>query len=524
MSRYSGADEIKYYLVVRPHATSAAAPKDTSPRSDTPSTRSLQESPDAFQGLARRMSVLRHTSFNLVRSSVAPAPVPSAAPPTVPTSNIPPGTTMRTPQVMPRPLSAATSINVDTHAVHGTLIVAPPPQPATQTQATPARHPERRKDTAAGMADIRSRIDAIRQRNEDEKRKIDERLKEEEEEKKRAEELTRKFEEEIEAMRRGDAERRAAAAQSMAGFLKASRPPSERPAQTDSLIGRRAPGDVRPHSADGLQRSGSGSHLANISRPPPPRPSANPNAAPLPPPATPATSPRGIRIAVRTATNSSPAPAPAASPTNPSPLQPAAALPQPHSHTQPHAQAPQGPGSGRTFASSSPRRRSGSLPVIDASQDEAPAPKLMITPIKPPAPPAPRPESPRSPRAASLLSAQHRVNAGSRDSSPSEPGHRAKTSSISPPRSTSSTQSSTSTADGDDHLGAEGELTHEESELLALEEEYEEMRIAQMPPATDAEMRAFVSLRPEELVLIGTLAEGRLAPGTSSRCLLWSRD
>lgn len=508
ISRYSGADEIKYYLVVRPHPTSVAAHKDTSPRSDTPSTRSLQESPDAFQGLARRMSVLRHTSFNLVRSSLAPAPVPSAAPPTVPASNISPGPSVRTPQVMPRPLSAASTINVDTHAVHGTLIVAPPPQPATQTQATPPRHPERRKDTAAGMADIRSRIDAIRQRNEDEKRKIDERLKEEEEEKKRAEELTRKFEEEIEAMRRGDAERRAAAAQSMAGFLKAyARPPSERPIQTDSLIGRRAPGDVRPQSADSLQRSGSQSHLANISRPPPPRPSANPNAPPMPVVA-PTTSPRGVRIAVRTTPSNSNATGP---------LQPAAALPQPHPHTQPHAQAPHASGSGRTFASSSPRRRSGSLPVADASaQDDAPTPKLMITPIKPPAAtPAPRPESPRSPRAASLLSAQHRVNAGSRDSSPSEHGQRAKTSSISPPRSTSSTQSSSSTADGDDHMGAEGELTHEESELLALEEEYEEMRIAQMPPATDAEMRAFVSLRPEELVLIGTLAEGRLAPGTA---------
>lgn len=60
------------------------------------------------------------------------------------------------------------------------------------------------------------------------------------------------------------------------------------------------------------------------------------------------------------------------------------------------------------------------------------------------------------------------------------------------------------------------ELSLDESELLALEQEYEEMRLSQLPPATEAEMKAFVSLKADDVVFIGTLSEGRLAPGTVS--------
>lgn len=59
----------------------------------------------------------------------------------------------------------------------------------------------------------------------------------------------------------------------------------------------------------------------------------------------------------------------------------------------------------------------------------------------------------------------------------------------------------------------EGDLTIEEGELLALEEEYEELRLSQLGPSTQAEKQAFVSLRLEDVLVISTLAEGRLGPG-----------
>ena len=81
----------------------------------------------------------------------------------------------------------------------------------------------------------------------------------------------------------------------------------------------------------------------------------------------------------------------------------------------------------------------------------------------------------------------------------------------SPPRTSSS-----SSEDGERTpalVPEDDELTQDEAEVLALEEEFEEMRLAQLPPATEAEQQAFVSMRLSDIVFIGTLAEGRLAPG-----------